>query len=230
MHGFFITGTDTDVGKTVATAALGLLFQAKKKKVAVVKPVGTGGIDIEGRLYSEDAIFLKKTLNLDLPLELMSPICLKHPLSPKTAADHEKKQIDLAAINIALQKVKDTKPDVTLIEGVGGVLVPLRHDYLVIDLIKALKRPVIIVARTGLGTINHTLLTTSLLKQEKVPIAGIIFNHNHPGEKGISEKTNPKEVERLSGLKILGELPYQKDISKLTYEQVKDHIDISTLL
>jgi dethiobiotin synthetase len=231
MKGYFITGTDTNVGKTVATAVLATLFQEKNKKVSVMKPVGTGGKDVDGRLISEDAIFLKDILKLPAPLELINPVCLKHPLAPKVAADQTGQEVDLAAVTVAFEYLKDKgKPDIMLIEGVGGILVPIRHDYLVVDMIKQLGFPVIIVARPGLGTINHTLLTTSFLKQEKIPIAGIIFNNVRKSEKSLAEKTNPQEIKRLSGLPILGEIPYLEKMERTAIAGLGKQLNLSTLL
>mgnify|MGYP001572624329 CR=1 FL=1 len=131
--GFFITGTDTDVGKTVVTAILGLLFQKKGKKVGVMKPVATGGKKVGNTFVSQDARFLKDILSLTTPLEIINPLCLEHPLAPKLAAEHIGKEIDLLPIRTAYTKIKDTS-DLLLVEGVGGVMVPIRHDYLVADL------------------------------------------------------------------------------------------------
>jgi len=231
MKGYFITGTDTNVGKTVATAVLGLLFQQKNKKVGVMKPIATGGKEIDGALCSDDALFLKKTLKLTTPLERINPVCLRHPLSPKVAADQTGHEIDITKIHSAFAYEKDTtKADIMLIEGIGGILVPIKHDYLVVDMIKDFGFPVIIVARAGLGTINHTMLTTSFLKQEKIPIAGIIFNHSQKTTPGLAERTNPREIQRLSGLPILGEIPFIEDMEHINEKDLKNTLTIDQLL
>lgn len=230
MQGYFITGTDTEVGKTVATAVLGLLFQKQKKKISVMKPIASGGLGKDGKCISEDALFLKKILNLTEPLEMINPICLKHPLAPKVAAEYIGQDINISAIKSEYVDFQNRKLDYLLVEGVGGVMVPLKHDYLVLDMIKDFKFPVIIVARPNLGTINHTILTTSLLKQEQIPIAGIVFNYAKKQEKGIAERTNPNEIKRLSGVRVLGEIPYIEDLEKINIEQLEKHLDINHLL
>lgn len=230
MKGYFITGTDTEVGKTVATAVIGLLLQKQKKKIGVMKPVGSGGVEIDGRLYSEDAIFLKKTLGLMEDLSIINPICLKHPLAPKVAAEHVGQDVDLSVIREAQIKFQSKQLDILLVEGVGGVMVPLRHDYLVLDMIRDLKFPVIIISRPNLGTINHTIMTTSILKQEKIHIVGIVFNYAKKQEKGLAEKTNPREIKRISGVKVLGEIPYIENIEKSPIEKIEKYLDISSLI
>ena len=229
MKGYFITGTDTDVGKTIATAVLGLLFQKKGMKVGVMKPVASGGREIEGKHYSEDAIYFKKVLSLTETLQTINPVCFEHPLAPKVAADQVGRELDLAAVQAAYTRIKGQK-DVLLIEGVGGVMVPLRHDYLVLDMIKDFKFPVIIITRPNLGTINHTVLTTSILKQENIPIAGLIFNYMKKQQKGLAERTNPQEVQRIANVPVLGEIPFIEDVENIPIVEIEKHLDISPLL
>ncbi|MFC1518040.1 dethiobiotin synthase [Candidatus Margulisiibacteriota bacterium] len=230
MRGYFITGTDTEVGKTVATAVLGLLLKKQGKKIGVLKPIASGGVEVDGKLVSEDAQFVKKILDLPESLDVINPICLKHPLAPKVAADHVGEKIDLKQINSSHLKFQKQKTEILLVEGAGGVMVPINHDYLILDMIKDLRYPVIIVTRPNLGTINHTVLTTSILKQEKIPIAGVIFNYTKEQEKGMAERTNPNEINRLSGVKVLGEIPFLENTEKIPLEIIEKTLDISTLL
>lgn len=230
MNGFFITGTDTNIGKTIATAVLGLLLQKQGKKVRVLKPVASGGSHHDGLYVSDDALFLKKTLRLPTPLDLINPICFHEALAPKVAAEIAGKEVDLTAISVAVDYYRNNeRPDILLVEGVGGILVPIKHDYLVVDMIRDLKFPVIVVTRPGLGTINHTLLTTSFLKQEKIPIAGIIINHSNKNGKGVAERTNPQEIRRLSGLTLLGEIPFIDDLGQLEMHVTTNTLNISAL-
>ncbi len=202
MSGIFITGTDTGVGKTFVTILLARYLTAKGWDVGVMKPISTGPAS------ENDALYIKKTLRLKDPLELINPIRLKLPLAPYSAAKLGNKKINIKKIFRAYEKLSSLH-DLVLVEGIGGVLVPITGDYFVADLIKELNTPAIIVARAGLGTINHTLLTIETLKRKKVEILGVIMN----GFKGndVSEKSNAKTISTISGLPVLAKIKWQKD-------------------
>jgi len=197
MPGLFITGTDTGVGKTYVTCYLAEKMRHEGIDVGVMKPISTGPA------AEDDALYLKKKLKLDDPLELINPIHLKQPLAPYPAAKLEKKKLDLKKISKAFKEL-EKRHDTVLVEGIGGVAVPITKDYFVIDLIKEMKLPVIVVARAGLGTINHTMLTLGALLDQHVEIAGIIIN----GFRGrdISEKTNAEVIEKIGGIPVLEKL------------------------
>jgi dethiobiotin synthetase len=199
MPGIFITGTDTGCGKTYVTALLAEYFISRGHDVGVMKPISTGP------KAGNDAYFLKRKLELKDPLNLINPIRLKHPLAPYPAARLEKKKLDLKKIFKAYEKLSDLHAMV-LVEGIGGVLVPITRDYFVATLIKDLGLPAIVVARAGLGTINHAFLTIEALRQRKIRILGVILN----GFKGkdLSEKTNAKIIEQLSGIPVLAKLAW----------------------
>ncbi|OGC30846.1 dethiobiotin synthase [candidate division WOR-1 bacterium RIFOXYB12_FULL_52_16] len=156
-----------------------------------------------GPAKDNDALLLKKRLKINDPIHLINPIHLKHPLAPLPAARLEKKKIDLKKIFSAFKEL-EKKHDLVLVEGVGGVAVPINKNYCVIDLIKDLKLPTIIVARAGLGTINHTLLTVSALREQGIEIMGIILNSFRGKE--LSEKSNAEMIEELSGVPVIGKL------------------------
>jgi dethiobiotin synthetase len=206
----FITATDTNVGKTVVTLVLGTLLQDRGINVGVMKPVQCAG---------DDAQFLKKNLELKDDLDLINPIFVSEALSPHLALRRAKKKFDLNKIKQAL-KVLQSRHEQILIEGAGGLMVPLSvgaglpRPYYTADLIRALKAEVIIVARLGLGTINHTLLTINQAKATGLKIKGIIFSDTKKEVKSLPEKTNPIEIARLSGVKILGTIPYIKSLTK----------------
>ena len=201
---FFITGTDTGVGKTIATAILGALLQAKGHDVGVMKPVQCGG---------SDARFLKKFLNLSDPLEKINPCFAKEPLSPHLAFSRAKMTVDVKKI-IQTARELQSRHDILLIEGAGGLLVPLKEKYFVLDLIKDLNAEVIIISRLGLGTINHTLLTINQVRDAGLKVKGIIFNTPKSGVPGLPEKTNPRIIERLGGVAVLGTIPFLKKIDQ----------------
>lgn len=205
----FITGTDTGCGKTIVAAALVNYFRNQGIDCGYMKPISCGS------KKDNDAALLKKLLNLKDPLSLINPISLPYPLSPYASAKKAKKKINLKKIfDSHLQltctggfKTRPCNYSLLIIEGVGGTLVPITKDYLVVDLIKDLKTPAIIVARAGLGTLNHTLLTIEALKKRKIKILGIIMN-GFTG-KELSEKDNAKIIEEISGIPILAKLNYR---------------------
>ncbi len=196
----FITATDTGVGKTMAAFVLGALLQSKGCSVGVLKPVQCGG---------NDAVFLQKKLNLSDGLDLINPIFVKEPLSPHLSLRRDGRTFDLKMITRAYQELKK-RYNILLIEGAGGLMVPLADNYYTADLIKALKAEIIIVARLGLGSINHTLLTINQAQRHGLRIKGILFSTAHSKPLNIAEKTNPREIERLSGVNVLGTIPYLK--------------------
>ena len=202
----FITGTDTSVGKTVVTASLAHCLSSKHENISVVKPVQTGTstqpvLDID---------FVYKVMNRDFQFEDHCFYSFSEPLSPKTAADLEKSDIDTDYIKskIAAQ-VKLS--DLVIIEGAGGLLVPITANYLMADLAKDLRSPIIIVTRPDLGTINHTLLTVESAKKRGIEILGIVIN-NFPLVPEDCEKTNPAEIIRLTGLPVIGVIHEDKMI------------------
>jgi len=201
---FFITGTDTGVGKTVATAALGLALQKAGLSAGVLKPVLSGG---------DDAEFLKNILRLDDDLRLINPYFAEEPLSPHLALARAGIKFDRNKIIDCLRKLQ-ARYDVVLVEGAGGILVPIAKNYFMADLARDLGAEVIVVARAGLGTINHSLLTIEQARQRGLAVRGIIFNQTRAGKKTIPEKTNPEIISRLSGVPVLGELPYLSKINR----------------
>ncbi len=200
---FFITATDTGVGKTMATFVLGTLLKGEGFDVGVMKPVQCGG---------HDAAFLKKALGLDDDIDVINPCYAPEPLSPHLAFRRARKKADAAKIRRAYTLLR-RRHDVLLIEGAGGLMVPLKNNYYNADLIRDLNAEVIIVSRLGLGTINHTLLTINQAKAYGLKIRGVLFSDTDPKAKSIAEQTNPAEIRRLSGVRILGTIPYLKYIS-----------------
>ena len=186
----FITGTDTGVGKTFVTLKLAKELILHGHKVGIMKPISCGP---KGE---NDALLFKKKLKLKDPLSTINPISLRSPLAPYVAAWVEGKSLNLKKIFSSFRKLK-AKYDVLLVEGVGGAMVPIEKDYFVADLIAALAIPAIIVARAGLGTINHTLMTVEALRKRKITISGIVLN-GYKG--GLVEKTNPAAIHELTGI------------------------------
>ncbi len=211
----FVTGTDTDVGKTVVAGALAGLFRAKGLDVGVMKPIQSGGLRENGRLVSEDSRFLLKAAHADDDLALVNPYCLEPPLSPNVAASISGIDIDPVVIIRAFQELA-RRHDLVIVEGAGGLLVPIKDDFLMADLILALNLPIVVVARPNLGTINHSLLTLACARHMGIRPLGTVVNGYRSETAGLAEKTSPAIIERLSGVPLLGILPYLPSVDVST--------------
>ena len=170
MKRYFITGTDTDCGKTYVTASLVNYFT----DAAAIKPIASGCLEIENQRVSSDALQLQK--NSDLSLEVINPWRFKLPASPHIAAKEERVSVSAAEIadyclNLQLDGVEQL-----FIEGAGGLLVPLNDDETWIDFLKLTEFPVILVVGMKLGCINHALLTEAVLRSHDIQCVGWIAN------------------------------------------------------
>ncbi|HRK62628.1 MAG TPA: dethiobiotin synthase [Candidatus Omnitrophota bacterium] len=214
--GIFITGTDTDVGKTVVAAGLALVLRSRGIRVGVMKPITTGCLNFGKRLVSADAAFLMEAAENEWT-GFSSPARYKHPVAPNVAAELEKREIDLDQIRKAYAEL-EKHYDFIIVEGIGGLMVPIHPKYYVTDLIREFKLPIVVVSKPGLGTINHTLLTIDAARIRGLEIKGIIFNRVPRANLSISEMSNPKVISELSHLPILGSLP---DIEDMDVERGK---------
>jgi len=205
--GIFITGTDTGVGKTYVAAGIATELKLRGVNVGVMKPAETGCGTREGRLVPRDALRLMRAAHVRDSLALVNPYRFKKPLAPSIAAELENKEIDPNTIVTAYRKLR-SRHDVMLVEGAGGIMVPLRRDYSFLDLAQALGLPVVIVAKPGLGTINHTLLTIAAIRERSLSVAGIVINYAREQKTGQAETTSPAVIEKISGVKIWGILPH----------------------
>ena len=234
-RGVFITGTDTEVGKTVVSAGIAGALKARDINVGVMKPVATGAMMTEEGLISGDVEFLLKSIGSDDPRKLINPVSIELPLAPLVACRLDGIQIDLNTITDAFQRLIRTK-EFVVVEGIGGVWVPITEDYFVFDMIEDLGLPVVVVARAGLGTINHTLLTIKALQHREIPIKGIVISGLNEEEATLAERTNPKIIEEISSIPLLGVLPFDPTIDVPSLETgdlielTSRHVDLSTIL
>ncbi|AEH45949.1 dethiobiotin synthase [Thermodesulfatator indicus DSM 15286] len=209
---FFVTGTDTGIGKTLATAVLAKGFSLLGKKVITQKPIQTGAD------YPEDLTLHRKLtgMSLDSPelLKLTSPYVFKFPAAPELAARLENQEIDLLQIKKCTEEL-DRRYDVVLVEGAGGLYVPITRKETILDLISLLMCPVFLVSAARLGTINHTLLSIQALKQKGIFIAGLIYNLYFSGDDVISR-------ESLEDIKRLGEIEHVLLMPKVEGEIPED--------
>lgn len=205
--GIFVTGTDTEVGKTIVSAIIVKQLREEGINVGVMKPVSTGS--------RKDAIYLKKTAGVGDSLEIINPLFLKKPLAPFVAARIDKKKVDLERIWQAY-KILKKKYDFLVIEGAGGLFVPVTKKVYIINIAKRFGFPLVIVSRPGLGTINHTLLSAYCARNYGLNVAGFVINYRKPYKKGIAEETNPDVISKLGKIRLLGVVPYIKDLKLKT--------------
>ncbi|MGQ3685197.1 MAG: dethiobiotin synthase [Candidatus Loosdrechtia sp.] len=220
-RGFFITGTDTGVGKTLITGGLATLYKSRGVNVGVMKPIATGCKRMNNDLISDDAVFLKLSAETDDEYDLINPVRFEQSLAPVVAARLSNSKVDLEKVHEAFDTLLD-RHDMLLVEGIGGLLVPIDEYYFVVDLANELELPLIVVCRNALGTINHTLLTVSYARQHGIEVKGIVINEPCENNDDILKKTNIDEIRRLTGVPILGNIPFDKelDIQSFNKERV----------
>lgn len=214
--GLFITGTDTDVGKTVASCAIAAAFreQHRRSKLGVMKPFATGcRRDREG-LVNEDAEALAHFADCRLPLDVVNPIRFRTPVAPAVASELEQQPVDWPALGRSVSRI-DEASDAMIVEGAGGLMVPLdprNPRYMMGQLAHDLGYPVIVVCRPDLGTLNHTGMTVELLRQAGCRVSGLVINgvDRDPLSTAAdpSIATNRDWLERLTGVKVLAVLPW----------------------
>jgi len=205
--GIFVTGTDTGVGKTVVTAAIAWNLKQAGKSVAVMKPVQTGTI-ISG---PTDIEFVQKVVGENSSLDVSCPYMFPDPLAPLVASMITGERIDIDKIKDSYNQLS-SENDFVIVEGAGGLLVPILEDYFMSDLALELNLPVLIVTRPNLGTLNHTLLTLESAKRRGLDVAGIVIS-NFPWDPGMPEQTNPELILSMTGVNILGVLLNDSSIS-----------------
>ncbi len=204
----FITGTDTGVGKTVVTAALAGLLEKKGMDVGVIKPFQTG-TELHGLC---DAGFVYRFLGREYDLPDVSPCRLKAPLSPYFAAVAEGVNIDLQEV---LQHTREyiSGHDITLVEGAGGICVPITADFMMADLAVAVgAAATVLVLRPGLGTLNHTALSLKYAKDKGLSVMGGVIN-GFPDPPDIASATNPIVLRDVFSMDIMGILPEFEGLS-----------------
>jgi len=226
LQSLFITGTDTDVGKTYITAGLAASFYEMGIDIGVMKPFAAGTAQKKG-FKSEDVKILSDAAHVDDPENLINPQFFPIPASPYTAWKKLKTKPKISTILSSFKKLSKLH-DAMLVEGMGGVMTPILKDYFITDLIKQMKIPTIIVTRTKVGTVNHTLMTVMMCKKYKIPIKGIIINNF---DNGYPVNQLTKDLENLTGVKVLGSIPFIKDMDNASLHKIfKKNINLKSLL
>lgn len=204
MSGVFVTGTDTGVGKTIVAAGIAGAMKRDGINVGVMKPIATG-IPKENGFKSSDAELLAKIADSTDPESEINPIFLPLEASPLTASRTLNMDIKLDRVFSAFKSLTG-KHEFVIVEGIGGVMVPIKQDYFVIDMIKEMNMPVLVVSRAALGTLNHTLLTVRACREYDLNVAGIVINGVRSNN--IIERTAGEIIHELTGMFVIGSIPF----------------------
>jgi dethiobiotin synthetase len=206
---YFVTGTDTGVGKTLVAA--GLLAKAARQGLttAAVKPVAAGCEESPGGLRNDDALMLREAMTLDLPYETVNPVALAPAIAPHIAAREAGRHMGVAALAGHCRNVFERHADLTLVEGAGGWRVPLNDRETLADLARELALPVILVVGMRLGCINHALLTAEAIRNDGLPLAGWVANRVDASMSRYRD--NLATLARHLPAPLLGEVPYLSD-------------------
>jgi len=224
-RGLFVTGTDTEVGKTLVAGAIARHLRRRGRRVAVFKPAASGCRRDRGQLVSTDAEFLAACADSPHALSEIAPLRYASPLAPNVAAQREGSPVDLEAIFDAYRRII-ADADVVVVEGVGGLLCPISDEFWVAHLARLTALPLVVVARAGLGTINHTLLTLHAARSAELYVAGVVVNRYPPdlladaqggltvaGADDLSALTNPHQIAARGRTGILAIVPDEPDTS-----------------
>jgi dethiobiotin synthetase len=198
----FITATDTGIGKTVVSAGIAKCLKSNGIDVGVMKPIATGS-----SRSSEDAKFLAMAIKSTDNIDIINPVYFQVPISPYVAARLKRKKISLEKIKNAYKELL-CRHKFLVIEGIGGLMVPILGDYFVKDLIIELKLPIVVVCSPALGTLNHTIMTVEIAKKNCIDIKGVVVNYYKKMARGLAERTNPQIIEKFSRVPVLAEIPF----------------------
>ncbi len=205
--GLFITGTDIGVGKTVVAGAIAAILTEQGINVGVFKPIATGCHRAWGGLTSYDTDFLAECASSNLSVSVITPVAYLTTACPAICAAREKSPVDFAKIADAYKQIC-SESDVIIVEGNGGVRVPLTVEFDMLDLAVEFGLATVIVARPVPGTINHTLMTIDCVRAANLKIAGVVINGYNGPEASLAEHTAGEVIAHYSGINILCEVPF----------------------
>ncbi|EJN6828567.1 dethiobiotin synthetase [Vibrio cidicii] len=221
---FFVAGTDTDVGKTVASKAILHALAAREIKTIGYKPVAAGSEKTAEGWRNSDALHLQAAATVDVAYEDVNPYALELPASPHIAAKHEQVAIDYTVLSNKLAQHKQNA-DVVLVEGAGGWRVPISDEESLSTWVQQEQLPVILVVGIKLGCLSHALLTAEVIKSDGLNLIGWVANRVNPGTEHYADIIEMLEM-RLAVPK-LGEIPY---IPKAKRKDLAKYIDVTALL
>jgi len=220
----FVTGTDTGVGKTFFSCALAALMRAHGYNVGVMKPAETGCVEQDGQWFPDDAWRLKAASGCAEPIERICPYRLADPLAPSIAAERAGMKLDVERILTICREIA-AKHDITIVEGAGGLMVPLVGSFTYADFARVAKLPLIVVAANRLGAINHLLLTVEHASCRGLRVLGYVLNQV-TAETGLAAVSNREVLAAMTGARCLGEIPFASGTGS---DAILDELDFSTI-
>ncbi len=229
VKAFFITGTDTGVGKTSITSGIAGSMRKIGLDVGVMKPIATGIPSVKG-FKSSDVAKLVGVAGINDPEALVNPVFFPLSSSPYDAIKLLELPIDISLIFEQFKKLLSIH-QILLVEGIGGIMTPIQKKFFVADMIKKMDIETIIVTRATLGTLNHTVMTCNMCKQYDIKIRGLVINNFD--EKGTpAEKNAPTTLYELTNVPILGIIPFIKDLNDVEkmIDTVGKNIDVKSLI
>lgn len=212
-RGIFITGTDTGVGKTVVSAVLLLALREAGIDAGYMKPVATGCITEAGRLVSPDVKFIREVCRLEDDDRLVNPVAFARPVDPLSASLMERKSIEIHGLRKAYDELSK-RHGFLIVEGIGGIAVPINRDIDVCGLISVLGLPALVVIRPSLGTINHTIMTLDYAGSRGVDVLGLVVNSAAPCPGGPADRTGPELIKRTLGLPVVACVDHDPDLAR----------------
>ncbi len=213
MNSFFITGTDTDVGKTCVSAAIAKYLFDKGVNVGVMKPFASGYKESADSI-SEDVEILLKYSGSNDPIELVNPYYFEIPTSPYDACKQLNLEIDMSKVVDAYKQLTAIH-DVVIVEGIGGIMTPISRNYFVSDLISELNLDSFIVTGSKIGTVNHLMLTYEHAQKKNLNTLGILVNQNV--SEGYELSNLKQQIFGLTGKKVSGAIPYSSTFDIHSY-------------
>ncbi len=222
MRSIFVTGTDTDAGKTWVTGGVAAELRRRSLDVLPAKPVQTGCVNGN----APDLDLALSLCGAEVPRELkrqLCPVCFSTPCSPDLAAELEGASIDLPKLVSSMRELASKRT--VIAEGAGGVLVPLGGGMTMLDLMKELGWPVVLVVRNRLGCINHSLLSLRILKAAGLEVAGVVMNQADPPEEPVSS-ANVRAIEEYGETPVIGRIPFSPDgVSAEMFRETADRLE-----
>jgi len=217
LKSIFITGTDTDVGKTYVAAGIVAALKKLGKDVGIMKPFAAGTPQKTG-YKSEDVQILAKAAQVNDPEELVNPYFFLIPASPFTATKNLGINVDVKIVLNCFKQLSSLH-EILLVEGIGGAMTPILQDYFVTNLIKDMNLETIIVTSSKIGTVNHTIMTCKMCQYYKIKIRGLIINNLNLN--GYSIDVLKRDLEELTNIPVIGSIPYSE---KFNLEQLSKTI------
>ncbi len=231
MKNYFITGTDTDVGKSLIACALIQAFAERGCRAAPMKPIAAGTMNINGVDMNIDVAALRDVSGSKAALRDINPYCFSEPIAPHLAAQHENVVVEIGVIRAAFDRLK-ADADTVLVEGAGGFLVPLSLTQSMAEIPMALGLEVILVVGMRLGVLNHALLTVEAIRSRGLKLGGWVANTAVAGATMLAYDENHATLERIIGAPLLGTVPYDA-LSSNALERARrasHHLRMDTLL